>query len=246
VTDAHQPLAVIAPPLIRGLLQDKNVITSVIEVTLVGGRRLQRGWLRQSLVQSGFVVVAERSNFSSVQTKLVEKGVPQLVLAKFSRQSDKDFEGLRRLRDAAPDWRIVVLSTELNLADLVSVLRAGADGYLVSEISLEVLSLSLLLVMSGEKVLPGSLADVLASDRCEFRVSTASRDHHHLTERERMILQCLTKGYSNKVIARILNITEGTVKVHLKSLMRKISVVNRTQAALWAGSRGIGDDLDTR
>ncbi len=139
-----------------------------------------------------------------------------------------------------------MLSTELELAALRNVLRAGADGYLVNDISLEALSLSMLLAVTGEKVPPGSLADVLASDRSEFRVSTVSRDHGQLTERERLILQCLTKGYSNKVIARMLNITEGTVKVHLKSLMRKISVVNRTQAALWAGSRGIGDDLDTR
>jgi hypothetical protein len=55
-------------------------------------------------------------------------------------------------------------------------------------------------------------------------------------------------GYSNKLIARMLDITEGTVKVHLKTLMKKISAVNRTQAALWARSHGIGEDahpLDT-
>jgi two-component system nitrate/nitrite response regulator NarL len=197
------------------------------------------------LDQSRFVVVAEHSDLRSVQTLASTDVSPHLLLVEFNRIANKDLEGLRRLRDAAPDWRIVVLSTELELADLGNVLRAGADGYLVNEISREALSLSMLLAVTGEKVLPGSLADVLASDRCEFRVSTVSRDHRHLTERESLILQCLTKGYSNKVIARMLNITEGTVKVHLKSLMRRISVVNRTQAALWARSHAIGDDLDT-
>jgi len=189
------------------------------------------------LDQSRFIVVAEHSGLRSVQTLASNDASPHLLLVEFNRIGDKDLEGLRRLRDAAPDWRIVVLSTELELAALRNVLRAGADGYLVNDISLEALSLSMLLAVTGEKVLPGSLADVLASDGREFRVSTVSRDHRQLTERERLILECLTKGYSNKVIARMLNITEGTVKVHLKSLMRKISVVNRTQAALWARSR---------
>jgi two-component system nitrate/nitrite response regulator NarL len=200
------------------------------------GSRLQREWLRQSLDQSRFAVVAEHSGLRSVQALASNDASPHLLLVEFNRIGEKDLEGLRRLRDAAPDWRIVVLSTELELAALRNVLRAGADGYLVNDISLEALSLSMLLAVTGKKVLPGSLADVLASDGREFRVSTVSRDHRQLTERERLILQCLTKGYSNKVIARMLNITEGTVKVHLKSLMRKISVVNRTQAALWARS----------
>jgi two-component system nitrate/nitrite response regulator NarL len=189
------------------------------------------------LDQSRFIVVAEHSGLRSVQTLASNDASPHLLLVEFNRIGDKDLEGLRRLRDAAPDWRIVVLSTELELAALRNVLRAGADGYLVNDISLEALSLSMLLAVTGKKVLPGSLADVLASDGREFRVSTVSRDHRQLTERERLILECLTKGYSDKVIARMLNITEGTVKVHLKSLMRKISVVNRTQAALWARSR---------
>jgi two-component system nitrate/nitrite response regulator NarL len=217
-------------------------VTLYVSVTLVGGSRLHREWIRQSLDQSRFVVVAEQPNFRSVQTLASDGPSLHLVLAEFSRHADKDFEGLRQLRDAAPDWRIVVLSTELELADLRNVLRAGADGYLVSNISRETLSLSLLLVTTGEKVLPGSLADLLASGH-ELRFSTVSRDDRHLTERERLILQCLTKGQSNKVIARMLNVTEGTVKVHLKSLMRKISAVNRTQAALWAGRHDIGDDL---
>jgi len=138
-----------------------------------------------------------------------------------------------------------VLSGHLNLDDLGRVFRAGADGYLVSNLSRTAFSLSLLVTMSGEKVLPGSLAEVLASNYRDFISSKLSNDQANLTERERQILQCLVSGYGNKVIARELDITEGTVKVHLKTLMRKISAGNRTQAALWARSHGIGDDLDT-
>jgi DNA-binding CsgD family transcriptional regulator len=98
--------------------------------------------------------------------------------------------------------------------------------------------------MSGEKMLPGSLAAVLASNYRDFVSSKLTNDQCNLTDRERQILRCLLNGHSNKVIARVLEITEGTVKVHLKILMKKISAVNRTQAALWARSQGIGEDPD--
>jgi two-component system, NarL family, nitrate/nitrite response regulator NarL len=215
---------------------------SLIQVALVGGSALHREGLRQSLDPSQFAVMAEGRDFSSV-LDLMSKGVsPRLVIADVGRLCEKDFEDVRRLRDAASECRIAVLSDHLNLDDLGRVFRAGADGYLVSDLSREAFSLSLLVMMSGEKVLPGSLADVLASNYRDFVSSKLSNDQANLTERERQILRCLLDGHSNKHIARVLEITEGTVKVHLKAPMRKIPAANRTQAALWARSQGIGED----
>jgi DNA-binding NarL/FixJ family response regulator len=120
------------------------------------------------LDQSQFAVIAEGRDFNSV-LDLMNKGVfPRLVIADVSRLGDKDFEDLRRIRDAAPGCRIAVLSAHLNLDDLGRVFRAGADGYLVSNLSRTAFSLSLLVIMTGEKVLPGSLADVLASNYHDF------------------------------------------------------------------------------
>jgi two-component system nitrate/nitrite response regulator NarL len=217
---------------------------SHIDVALVGGTTLYREGLRQSLDPAHFVVLAECRDFGSLLT-LIGSGVsPKLIIADISRLSEKDFEGLRRVRDAALDCRIAVLSNDLILSDIGRVFRAGADGYLVSELSRESFSLSLLLIASGEKVLPGSLACVLASNYRDLVSSKLSNDQSNLTDRERQILRCLLNGYSNKLIARVLDITEGTVKVHLKTLMKKISAINRTQAALWARSQGIGEDPD--
>jgi len=214
---------------------------SLIDVALVGGGTLHREGLRQSLDLSHFVVVAEGRDVSSVLT-LIGKGVcPRLVIVDVSRLLEKEFEDLRRIREAAPGCRIVALSNDLNLSELGRVFRAAADGYIVSELSREAFSLSLLVVMSGEKVLPGALAEVLAS-KCRDFVGKLSNDPANVTDRERQILQCLINGASNKHIGRTLEITEGTVKVHLKSLMKKISAANRTQAALWARSHGIGED----
>ena len=218
---------------------------AAIEVVLVGGSALHRSGLRQLLDPSHFAVIAEGRSFGSVLDLMNKGASPRLAIADVRRLSDKDFEDLRRIRDTASGCRIAVLSDDLNLVDLARVFSAGADGYLVSDLSREAFSLSLLLIMSGEKILPGSLADVLTSGR-DLIGTKPPKNQANLTDRERQILRCLLSGHSNKLIARVLDITEGTVKVHLKALMKKISAVNRTQAALWARSQGIGEDPDQR
>jgi two-component system nitrate/nitrite response regulator NarL len=159
-------------------------------------------------------------------------------------QCPTTMQGLRERHDSLrDDPRVVVLADQLCLADMARLLNAGADGYLVNELSAEAFSLSLLLVMQGEKVLPSTLAGVLANERGEASQAPLLQGQRHLTERETQILRCLLNGHSNKHIARALTISEGTVKVHLKSLMKKIAAANRTQAALWARNNGIGDSL---
>lgn len=217
---------------------------SVVDVALVGGSALHRDGLRHSLDPNHFTVVVEGRDFESVLALVERRTSPMLIVADVSRLREKDFEDLHRVRTAVPDCRIVVLSSDLNLPDLSRVFREGADGYLVSELSREAFSLSLLVIMSGEKVLPSGLADVLASSCPDFPASRAPNGQVDLTDRERQILRCLLNGHSNKIIARMLEITEGTVKVHLKALMKKISAVNRTQAALWARGQGIGEELE--
>jgi two-component system, NarL family, nitrate/nitrite response regulator NarL len=218
---------------------------SVTDVVLVGSSALHRDGVRHSLDSAHFSVIGEGRDFESVLA-LVGAGVsPRLIVADVSRLSEKDLEDLRRVRDTVSDCRIVVLSNNLDLIDLRRVFRAGADGFLVTELSREAFSLALLLVVNGEKVLPGALADVLASN-CESLAASIvpKKVRGKLTGRERQILRCLLNGDSNKAIARALEITEGTVKVHLKTLMKKISATNRTQAALWARGQGMGADLD--
>jgi two-component system nitrate/nitrite response regulator NarL len=210
-----------------------------INVVLIGSNRLFRQGLRQILDPAQFVIIAEGRDFASVEALVSEGLTPQLVVADFSSHQEKDIEGLRRLREGNDDCRIVVLANELSLSDMARALKAGADGYLVNELSVEAFSLSLLLVMKGEKVLPGPLASMLATNVRDFDHISLVDSQRNLTDREKQILRCLLNGYSNKLIARALGITEGTVKVHLKSLMKKIAANNRTQAALWARNHGI-------
>jgi two-component system nitrate/nitrite response regulator NarL len=209
-----------------------------INVVLVGTNNLFRQGLRRLLDPSQFSVAGEARDLATLGALLEEGRAPALVVAELNGCHETDVNSLRGLRANYRDLRIVILANELCVSDMARLLRAGADGYLVNELSAEAFSLSLLLVMKGEKALPSTLASMLAND-CNTGNGALIEAQKHLTEREKQILKCLLNAYSNKHIARALNISEGTVKVHLKSLMKKISAGNRTQAALWARNNGI-------
>ena len=216
----------------------------VIKVVLVGMNNLFLQGLRHLLDPARFSIAGEASDLAScsglLRQGLAPDAVPDLLLADLNGCSENDLENLRSVRSTFEDIRVVVLANELCLTDMARLLRAGVDGYLLKDLSAEALSLSLLLVMKGEKALPSTLASVLADDsRTDAANGASVRAQKHLTEREEQILRCLLNAYSNKHIARALNISEGTVKVHLKSLMKKIAAGNRTQAALWARNNGI-------
>jgi len=148
---------------------------------------------------------------------------------------------LHRLRDIYPDARIVVLASDMTVEALREAMSAGADGFLMKEVSPEALLQSLELVMLGEKVFPTNLAAMLLD---LTSAPTPLNSIRGLSSREREILQLLMTGASNKLIAIRLGIAEATVKVHLKTLLRKIDVNNRTQAAIWAMNNGFSTKAD--
>ncbi len=218
----------------------------MIKVVLVGMNNLFLQGLRHLLDPAQFTVAGEARDLASWHAQLGEgldpDLVPDLLVADLNGCYDRDLDSLQGVRATFGNLRIVVLANELCLMDMARLLRAGVDGYLLKDLSAEALSLSLRLVMNGEKALPSTLASVLADDpRTEAANGATIRAQKHLTEREEQILRCLLNAYSNKHIARALNISEGTVKVHLKSVMKKIAAGNRTQAALWARNNGIAN-----
>jgi two-component system, NarL family, nitrate/nitrite response regulator NarL len=198
---------------------------------LIESNRLFRQGLKHLLSGTSFEVGAE---FNTVELALEagETGAaPDLVI---SGQPIRDEAELRALREAFPTARIVVLADDLSVDVLRAAMGGGADGFLIKTMSPEALIQSLQLVMLGEKVFPTNLAAMLLD-------MTAAGPQHSvrgLSPREQEILQALVTGASNKMIANKLGITEATVKVHLKTLLRKIDVHNRTQAAIWAMNNG--------
>ncbi|HYG85160.1 MAG TPA: response regulator transcription factor [Azospirillum sp.] len=214
-----------------------------VRAFLIDSNKLFREGLKRLLDDSPFQIVAEAGNLREA-VSAVEGGTrPQLILLDLVSGGDEEAEGMRRLRALLPEARMVILTSELCTRRLANALEAGADGYLMKDLSSDALAQSLRLVMMGEKVFPTHLAALLISGRVNGNGTDMPVSRKGLSQREVQILRCLLNGDSNKMIANHLNITEATVKVHLKSLLRKINASNRTQAAIWALNNGIGGEF---
>jgi two-component system nitrate/nitrite response regulator NarL len=202
---------------------------------LIEANRLFRQGLKHLLADTRFAVEAEFSTTGQAVDGAVASG---LVIV-------GEAGDLQQLRSAYPEARIVVLASDFAVDALRDAMNAGADGYLMKDVSPEALLQSLELVMMGEKVFPTNLAAMLF----DMNVIAPQHSVRGLSPREQEILRALVTGSSNKLIAIKLGITEATVKVHLKTLLRKIDVNNRTQAAIWAMNNGFtaeGAPIPTR
>jgi two-component system, NarL family, nitrate/nitrite response regulator NarL len=205
------------------------------QTILIEPNRLFRQGLKHLLAGTRFEVGAE---FNTVELALEAEEITETSDLVISGQAVTDEADLRALREAFPTARIVVLADGLSVEALRAAMGGGADGFLSKSVSPEALIQSLQLVMLGEKVFPTNLASMLL----DMNAISPQNSIRGLSPREQEILQALVTGASNKVIAYKLGITEATVKVHLKTLLRKIDVNNRTQAAIWAMNNGFTAD----
>jgi two-component system nitrate/nitrite response regulator NarL len=159
---------------------------------------------------------------------------PDLILLDLNMRGMDGVETLRRLRDeGVSDARILMLTVSNAHEDVVRALRAGADGYLLKDMEPEEILESLRTAMRGgvaiSPELTALLARALRDDATQVEPERAG-----LTRREREILGLLAAGLSNKLIARELDVAVGTVKVHMKNLLRKLGLKTRLEAAIWA------------
>jgi len=155
-----------------------------------------------------------------------------------------------------PTARVAVLADHGQPNDIVSVFRAGANAFFIKVAPCATFIKSLELVMLGETILPLAVLSAISdyTDDDEDNHERPARNNGaaagklfesqgdntpQLSTREKFILKCLTEGNSNKAIARKINIADATVKVHVKAILRKIRVHNRTQAAIWAMSNDL-------
>jgi two-component system, NarL family, nitrate/nitrite response regulator NarL len=227
----------------------------IIRTIVIDKSDLFRAGIIHILSETRFRVIAAYSTVSDLTHRMPH----QLCVVLIGLDDDDVHEILATIRSLTrgvphAEFRIVALAEQFRPKHLLAVIEAGAHGYLIkSEITGEVLVQSLELVLLGSVLITQGLSvmtsagtksnDTLAE--AEAVVSKLAREHTYnsppqcaelarLSAKELMILMRLMEGASNKLIARDLNIAESTVKVHVKSLLRKIRVSNRTQAAMWA------------
>ncbi|GGO76540.1 DNA-binding response regulator [Marinobacterium nitratireducens] len=157
---------------------------------------------------------------------------PDLILLDLNMPEISGLDTLELLRDAGVTSRILVFTVSDYEEDVVAALKKGADGYLIKDIEPEDLLNKLNQAASGRMVISDRLTAVLAQALQSGRNSEAA-DLASLTARERQIIKLIANGLSNKLIARKLNIAEGTVKVHIKHLLKKLHLRSRVEVAVW-------------
>jgi two-component system nitrate/nitrite response regulator NarL len=184
----------------------------------------------------------------------------RLVLVDLNKDARGILSELQIYKVKYEHLRVVIFSDQFDFEELLIALASGVDCYLLkNEISPDALLKSLDLVLLGETIIPRGFTQLLRNQVClqqeavspgnylerrlaypppEFPIEAPrASDIAQLSNKEQIILLHLTRGASNKHIARELKISEATVKTHVKALLHKINVRNRTQAAVWATNR---------
>jgi two-component system, NarL family, nitrate/nitrite response regulator NarL len=212
------------------------------QIALLGCNALTREGLRRILEEMEFEIVQSSDKPGCLlDIDLSESDDTLIVLVD---QSSPEYyqDEMRPIMDRIPSAKLVYLAEKFDLDDMISAFKSGAQGYIVKDIRCESLIGSLRLIALGEKVLPGELIEQLPKGlHSNGAAAWAQNDlYKSLTAREIEILRYLVVGFPNKVIARRLDLSEATVKVHVKGILRKLNVSNRTQAAVLAFNSGLG------
>jgi len=201
-------------------------------VMLVDDHPLLRKGLRQLLAfETEFDVVAEAGSGAEALATAPELD-PDLIILDLNMQGMDGLETLKRLRDEGVTSRIVMLTVSDSNEDVIKAIGLGADGYLLKDSDPDELLEQIKKAASGKMVLSDAVNAALAT-AIRRPADKPAADINSLTNREYEILSLIAKGQSNKLIARELDISDGTVKVHVKHLLKKLNLRSRVEAAVW-------------
>jgi two-component system, NarL family, nitrate/nitrite response regulator NarL len=201
-------------------------------VMLVDDHPLLRKGLRQLLAfEAEFEIVAEAGSGAQA-LEIAPELDPDLIILDLNMQGMDGLETLKRLRDEGVTSRIVMLTVSDSNEDVIKAISLGADGYLLKDSDPDELLEQIKKAASGKMVLSDAVNAALAT-AIRRPAEKPAADINNLTNREYEIISLIAKGQSNKLIARELDISDGTVKVHVKHLLKKLNLRSRVEAAVW-------------
>lgn len=207
-----------------------------IRIALIDDHTLFRSGLKALLTrQSDFEIVGEAAD-GLEGVKLVEQIKPDIVLLDLNMPTMSGNEALAQILETDPSMKVLMLTVSEGGDDLAECMRLGAVGYLLKKIDADFLLQSIRHAVAGDSVISPEMTSklVMKLRNDTYRASSASADIESLTPRERQTLAWLARGVSNKEIARTLDLAESTVKVHVQSVLRKLNIKSRVQAAVFA------------
>jgi two-component system, NarL family, nitrate/nitrite response regulator NarL len=225
----------------KQLLPIQQAPVQLIPTILICRNSLVRAGIRHILDGTRYVVAKHLDDSSRLSA--ASDALPVLYILDDSHSADALAELVEGLRAQSPSARVVVLADHLDPITMMRALQAGLNGLCSTRMDRDALMKAFELVMLGETFIASTLVLTMLDDTSRapegrMPVFTLANDSatraHNLSSREVEILKRLMEGETNKVIARKLDIAEATIKIHVKSILRKLRAKNRTQAALWA------------
>jgi DNA-binding NarL/FixJ family response regulator len=207
-------------------------------VLIVDDHRLFREGLRDLLFERGFDVIGEAENADRA-VSIAAESLPRVALLDINLPGSSGIDAARRIAARCPGTRVVMLTVSPDEADVVESVQAGACGYLLKDAGIEEIAAGIRAAAEGESLLsPRVTAELLARVR-EEPAPRAMPGTPRLTNRELEVLRLVADGKPNPEISRELGISEQTVKTHVSSLLEKLGVDNRIQAAVYAVRKGL-------
>ena len=210
-----------------------------IKVIIIDDHTLFREGLQRLLVRHEIDVVSSVSNGED-GIKSIKELEPDIVLLDLRMPNVNGIDVLKNIREHNKSLPVVMLTTSDDEKDLIEAFRNGASGYLLKDMEPDDLVVALRDVLKGETIVAPNLVQILAKfhqgDDTEINITNLIAT---LTPRENEILELLAEGQSNKLIAKNLGISDGTVKLHVKSILRKLEIHSRVEAAVIAVEHGL-------
>jgi two-component system nitrate/nitrite response regulator NarL len=220
-----------------------------IRILLVDDHALFRSGVR-SLIQKvdEFEIVGEAGD-GLEGAKRAKQLKPDVVLLDLHMPGINGLESLKLIHEGDPTIHVLMLTVSEESDDLMRCLRAGATGYLLKNIEVATLTDAIRMASRGEFVISPRLMGALLGAQREVPNADRARPNDaivdRLSQRERDVLGFLAKGQSNKEIARALDLAESTVKIHVQSILKKLELSSRVQAAVFAVEHGFGTAGDS-
>jgi len=214
----------------------------ILRVLLIDDHALVRKGLEELLQSRGIEVIGSAGN-GEEGIALAKEKAPDITLLDIKMPGMSGLETLEKIQSEKINTSVLMLSMSRDEADLARALREGAQGYLLKDMDPDELIPALNDAMHGKNVvakeLIASLTNIIQGKPSEPETIEPATPLSELTPREQEILAHIAEGESNKVIARHLGISDGTVKLHVKAILRKLGVHSRVEAAVIAVEHGM-------
>jgi NarL family two-component system response regulator LiaR len=210
-----------------------------VRVLLVDDHAVVRKGLRALFDREPGVEVVGEADGGEQAVAGFERARPDVVLMDLEMPGVDGVEATRRITEAHPDARIVVLTSHASEEDVFPALKAGAVGYLLKHSAPDDVLRAIRQAHAGETVLHPAIARMVLQDLRRAPKARQREPVDPLSERELEVLRLVARGMSNQEIADTLVVGEATVRSHVSAILRKLQLASRTQAALYALREGL-------